>query len=178
MHFIYTAIKYKHFRGIQPGKKCVKHSSFLYSGPFLKPLKVVFHMHLYTLEHNNNKNSVSGQKIDLQVPLYQIYHPKMDTTAFQIQPNETENRLYLLCSTQAELLVVPPTTTLRIHSCTVSAVLPQQKSCYIVKLIAIMRQQQKNPLRLFSCLLFFSSSQWTNDDSNTSNVEKAEKGSF
>lgn len=70
MRSIYTAIQYKHLRGKQPEKKSVKHSFSLYSGLFLKPVKVVFYKHLYTLEHSKNKNSVSGQKIDLQVPLY------------------------------------------------------------------------------------------------------------
>lgn len=51
-------------------KKCVKRSFSLYLGPFIKAVKVVFYMHLYTLERIKDKISRSGQKRDLQVLLY------------------------------------------------------------------------------------------------------------
>lgn len=43
-------------------KRSVKHSFSLYSGPFLKPVVVVFYMDLYTLEHSKDKNNISEQK--------------------------------------------------------------------------------------------------------------------
>lgn len=69
MYFIYcNKIQVSQMEVIR--KKCVKCSFSLYLGPFIKAVKVVFYMHLYTLERIKDKISRSGQKRDLQVLLY------------------------------------------------------------------------------------------------------------
>lgn len=77
----------------------------------------------------------------------------MDITAFQIQPNEIDNRLHL-CSTQKELLIVP-SLPLCGSILALFLLFDHNKKVVTVKLIAIMRQQHKITLRFFSCLLFF-----------------------
>lgn len=134
-------------------KRSVKHSFSLYSGPFLKPVVVVFYTDLYTLEHSKDKNNISEQKKQFFKFFYTTYYPKMDITAFQIQPNKTDNRLHL-CSTQAELLTVPP-LPLCGSILALFLLFDHNKKILTAKLIAIMRQQQKITLMFFSCLLFF-----------------------
>lgn len=110
-------------------------------------------MHLYTLEHSKDKNSISEQKKQFFKFFYTTYHPKIDITAFQIQPNETDNRLHL-CSTQAELLIVP-SLPLCGSILALFLLFDHNKKVVTVKLIAIMRKQHKITLRFFSCLLVF-----------------------
>lgn len=71
----------------------------------------------------------------------------MDITAFQIQPNEIDIRLHL-CSTHN-----PTTSTMRIHSRTVSAVRSKKKNCYN-EANCYHETTAKTTLRFFSYLLF------------------------